>query len=37
VAGYIVFAVGASAAAASIAVWVNRRLADRRARAGRRW
>jgi hypothetical protein len=37
VAGYIVFGVGAAAAAGSIAVWVNRRFADRRARAGRRW
>jgi len=37
VANYIVFGIGSCAAAGLIAVWVNRRLADRRARSGRRW
>jgi hypothetical protein len=36
-AGYIVFTVGAVAAAAMLAVWLYLRLASRRARGGRRW
>jgi hypothetical protein len=35
--GYIVFAVGAVFAAGILGVWFHRRLAERRARGGRRW
>ena len=37
VAGYVVFTVGAISAAGMLAVWLHRRLAERRARGGRRW
>jgi hypothetical protein len=37
VAGYIVFAVGALLAAAIVGLWVQRRLAHRKASGGRRW
>jgi hypothetical protein len=37
VVGYVVFAIGAISAAGMLAVWVRRRLVERRARGGRRW
>jgi hypothetical protein len=33
----IVFGVGATVAVALLAYWANKRLADRKARQGRRW
>jgi hypothetical protein len=36
-AGYIVFAIGTISAAGMLAVWLYRRLAERRARGNRRW
>jgi hypothetical protein len=37
VSGYIVFAVGATAAAAALAVWSYQRLAARKRSGNRRW
>jgi hypothetical protein len=35
--GYIVFAIGALLAAATLGLWTYRRLIARRARGGQRW